>query len=61
MQMSLNLQAALLARAVYWSEDNDECAFEPFDFINELDALEKQEFSAIVNTLESITLICFGL
>lgn len=54
MQMSLNLQAALLARAVFWNDYSPECVFEPFDFLNELDALEEQEFWLIVKTLESI-------
>lgn len=54
MQMSLNLQAALLARAVFWNNYNTECVFEPFDFLDKLDALEEQEFWLIVKTLESI-------
>ena len=60
MQMSLNLQAALLARAVFWNNYSPECVFEPFDFLNKLDALEEQEFWRIVQTVESFAYICSG-
>ncbi len=54
MQLSLNLQAALLARAVFWDTYNPSPAFEPFDFLERLDYLEEQEFWLIVRTLESL-------
>ena len=55
MQLSLNLQAALLARAVFWDAYNPSPAFEPFDFLERLDYLQEQEFWLIVQTLESFT------
>jgi hypothetical protein len=56
MQLSLNLQAALLARAVFWSTYDPASFLEPFDFLERLDYLEEQEFWLIVRTVE-----CFEL
>lgn len=61
MQMSLNLQSALLARAVCWQTHADDADLAiPFYVYKSLDAcdpLDQEDYWTIVNLLESIALV----
>ena len=61
MQMSLNLQAALLARAVCWQAhaDNADLAipFYVYDTLDACDSLDQDSYWALVNFLEATAIL----
>lgn len=59
MQMSLNLQAALLARAVAFDTYNGGCAvpFYVWDHFDKMDVLDQNDYYTIVKLLETISLV----
>lgn len=61
MQMSLNLQAALLARAVCWQAHADETLeampFYLYDTLDACDSLDQNSYWALVNFLEAIAIL----
>jgi hypothetical protein len=59
MQMSLNLQAALLARAVAFDSSNGGCAvpFYTWDHFDKMDLMDQDDYFTIVKLLETISFL----